>query len=209
MPQLIAVVAALMFAVAAGASETGAPAGCPNRVDRRLERDLNFGIVRPARILRSRRPTKALLKYLRSAYGLGAIVDLRNPEYKDEGRHMAEERALAESLGIRWIASTVNSLLPLAQRDATLRAAGESRGPVLIHCHGGKDRTGAVTALLRLLEGWSYAEAAEEMRAFGHDPDKDRELHAALRRTFAEAGSRVDDIRPGWRERLSRPLRCP
>ena len=195
------------FLSLAGPSALAAPApGCPSRPDSTLEEDQNFGIVRPGRILRSRKPSKAFLRYLIKEYGLTAIVDLRNPSYKDEGKDMAAERKLAESLSLRWVASTVEGLVPLPQRDAVLRTA--EAGPVLVHCHGGKDRTGGVVALTRLLEGWSYAEAALEMRAYGHEPEKDRELHAALKKTFAEADAPLESVRPGFSERLRLPWRC-
>ena len=40
--------------------------------------------------------------------------------------------------------------------------------PMFIHCHAGKDRTGAMTAIYRVaVDGWTNAEAVEEMKAFG------------------------------------------
>src|SRR5262245_47940668 len=43
-----------------------------------------------------------------------------------------------------------------------------ARRPVFIHCMGGKDRTGTMSALYRMeIDGWSRDEAIEEMRAFG------------------------------------------
>lgn len=46
-----------------------------------------------------------------------------------------------------------------------------ARQPVFFHCAHGKDRTGTMAALYRIeVEGWSPAEAEEEMQAFGfHD----------------------------------------
>jgi protein tyrosine phosphatase (PTP) superfamily phosphohydrolase (DUF442 family) len=40
--------------------------------------------------------------------------------------------------------------------------------PMFIHCHAGKDRTGAMTAIYRMEAcGWTTNEAVEEMKAFG------------------------------------------
>ena len=40
--------------------------------------------------------------------------------------------------------------------------------PVYFHCHAGKDRTGAMSAIYRMeVCGWSKDEALEEMKAFG------------------------------------------
>jgi protein tyrosine phosphatase (PTP) superfamily phosphohydrolase (DUF442 family) len=43
-----------------------------------------------------------------------------------------------------------------------------SRYPVFIHCHAGKDRTGAMTAIYRMeVCGWTTDAALEEMKALG------------------------------------------
>jgi hypothetical protein len=40
--------------------------------------------------------------------------------------------------------------------------------PMFIHCHAGKDRTGAMSAIYRMeVCGWTRNEAIEEMMAFG------------------------------------------
>jgi protein tyrosine/serine phosphatase len=50
-----------------------------------------------------------------------------------------------------------------------------AKRPVFFHCAHGKDRTGTMAALIRIeLEGWTPAEAVEEMQHFGyHDNYKD------------------------------------
>jgi len=49
----------------------------------------------------------------------------------------------------------------------SLRTAQE-KGPVLIHCKHGQNRTGLVAALYRMVyQGWSKEEALAEMRSFG------------------------------------------
>jgi len=58
----------------------------------------------------------------------------------------------------------------------SLRAAQE-KGPVLIHCKHGQNRTGLVAALYRMVyQGWSKEEALAEMRSFGGS--KERMKHA-------------------------------
>jgi protein tyrosine phosphatase (PTP) superfamily phosphohydrolase (DUF442 family) len=47
--------------------------------------------------------------------------------------------------------------------------------PMYIHCHAGKDRTGAMTAIYRMeVCGWTAGEAVEEMMAFGFSGRYDR-----------------------------------
>jgi len=46
--------------------------------------------------------------------------------------------------------------------------AAQEKGPVLIHCKHGQNRTGLVAALYRMVyQGWSKEEALAEMRSFG------------------------------------------
>ncbi len=46
-----------------------------------------------------------------------------------------------------------------------------ARQPVFIHCMGGKDRTGTLSAVYRMeMDGWTHDEAIQEMQSFGfHD----------------------------------------
>ena len=46
---------------------------------------------------------------------------------------------------------------------------GLERGPVLVHCHHGADRTGAIVALWRMLyQGWTRQQALDELIAGGY-----------------------------------------
>lgn len=54
---------------------------------------------------------------------------------------------------------------------AALNIISAAKGPVLVHCWHGSDRTGAVVAMYRILfQGWSKADAIAEMveGGFGH-----------------------------------------
>ncbi|EIK97558.1 dual specificity phosphatase, catalytic domain-containing protein [Pseudomonas sp. M47T1] len=62
-----------------------------------------------------------------------------------------------------------------AQIIAALRAIqeGEAKGPVLIHCKHGLDRTGLVSAMYRVVvQGWSKQEALAEMTQGGFGDTK-------------------------------------
>jgi len=55
--------------------------------------------------------------------------------------------------------------------------------PLLIHCAQGRDRTGAVCAAYRIaIDGWTLAEALEEMESYGGDTLLDIGLKACLQR---------------------------
>ena len=48
--------------------------------------------------------------------------------------------------------------------------AGEAKGPVLLHCKHGADRTGVVIAMYRIIyQGWSKAQAINEMKNGGYN----------------------------------------
>lgn len=60
-----------------------------------------------------------------------------------------------------------------AQVVAALQALRQAKGPVLVHCHHGADRTGVICALYRMLyQGWSRDEAISELTlgGFGYHP---------------------------------------
>jgi hypothetical protein len=99
---------------------------------------------------------------LRAKYHVGAVVNLRA-----EG---AEDGPAAKAAGMAFLhlpivdgsaptpAQTAQFFKFLSQRKHTV---------VLWHCAGGIGRTGVLAAMLRLREGWSTKEAAEEMFAMG------------------------------------------
>lgn len=49
------------------------------------------------------------------------------------------------------------------QVERFISAIGTAHGPVFVHCLHGKDRTGFMIACYRMSQGWTYAQAKEEM----------------------------------------------
>lgn len=99
--------------------------------------------------------------------GIRTIVNLRNDD---------EERRVVEALGMRYVALPV-TLRPfgfgegfsrqLIQRFFEVVDDAES-GPVFVHCRHGRDRTGTMVALYRILrQGWTPEAAYDEARAIG------------------------------------------
>jgi len=127
------------------------------------------GLPRFARVAeglyRSGQPNEDGFRHL-ARLGVKTVLDLRGP-----GERAARERALVESLGMRYVN------IPLSgwrrPRDADVRRilmllADPDARPVLVHCRRGSERTGVVIALYRILyEGWDPERAYREMRAFG------------------------------------------
>ena len=85
------------------------------------------------------------------------------------------ESASVVQSGMKWVHIPMRSGLFSAQpptddqvRQFLAVVKDSSLYPVYFHCHAGKDRTGAMSAIYRMeVCGWSKEEALEEMRAFG------------------------------------------
>ena len=125
----------------------------------------NFGTVVPGRIYRSGQPTKDQLEAWIQEYGFKSILSLKFgvPPY---------EKELAERNGIKvyHIPFSATKGLRTGQWEA-IRAllTDESKLPILVHCQGGGDRSGIVTALYRTeVQGWPLEKALREMNRHYH-----------------------------------------
>jgi protein-tyrosine phosphatase len=154
------------------------------------------GAIRPGALLRSDSPgllTPAAVTTVR-AYGLGLILDLRwlrecaldpNPLAGDPAYRNVP--LLADPMGYD---PPDDSYAPMLDHNAG-RISGAFRaiaaappGGVLVHCHGGRDRTGVVVALLLELAGVGAETIAAD---FARTPGTEI---AAMRNTLAHAGRR-------------------
>jgi tyrosine-protein phosphatase SIW14 len=98
------------------------------------------------------------------ALGVKTIVSLRH-------RPDDHVRQLAERAGMRYINLPMNVRgyppADLAPRFLALVNDPEN-WPVYVYCHGGRHRTGAMTAIYRMaVEGWDIQRAYAEMRRYG------------------------------------------
>ena len=98
--------------------------------------------------------------------GVTTIVDLRG----NRGP-VARERALAESLGMRFIDIPVNGGSPPANAQvAEFLKLFQQAEPqkIFVHCYFGSDRTGVMVAAYRMADqNWTADQAVEEMYSFG------------------------------------------
>jgi len=110
-------------------------------------------------LYRSRQPGRKGFEEAR-AKGIRTVINLRS-EHSDA--------KLVEGLGLELVE------IPLSAASFTedqilsvLRAIEKSAKPVLMHCQHGSDRTGAVSAVYRILyQGWTKDEAIAELKDGG------------------------------------------
>lgn len=124
--------------------------------------------------------------------GIKTVVDL---ERKGE----AEEQKIVESNGMKFfrIAMDTTSRPEREKVDQFLKIVNDpANQPVFVHCHGGRHRTGAMTAVYRMSrESWTASQAYDEMKqyefgkGFGHGALKDYvyDYYAQIELTHGEA----------------------
>jgi len=123
-----------------------------------------FAVIRPG-LARGGEPGDEGLRYLKDR-GYRTIVSFLTNE---------AESARVVGSGMQYVHIPMRSG-PFSAQPPTeaqvrqlLSVVGDStRYPVFIHCHAGKDRTGAMSAIYRMeMCGWTADEAVDEMKAFG------------------------------------------
>jgi protein tyrosine phosphatase (PTP) superfamily phosphohydrolase (DUF442 family) len=167
--RLIAVTAALALPVASGVSEARQQGTATSTgrsfATRATESDIRrFAEICPG-LARGGEPSEADLQYLHDK-GYKTVVSFLD--------NQAESVFVVKS-GMKYVNIPMHSNMFSAQpptesqvRQFLSIVKDSTQAPVFIHCHAGKDRTGAMSAIYRMeVCGWTKDEAIEEMRAFG------------------------------------------
>jgi len=157
----------------------------PYEYSRVRERNLrNFRVVQDGVLYRSAQLSPWGLDRVIHDYGIRTVVSFRdteegkNPEPPDKW-----EEAFCAKLGINYVRmplrlwATQDGVVPAdenVKQFLHLMADPKNR-PVLVHCFRGVHRTGTYCAMCRMeCEGWTNADAIEELKALGYD-NLDRE----------------------------------
>ena len=122
----------------------------------------NYVVVRPG-LAAAGRPSPQGLQQLK-AQGFRTVVDLSAPGEKGQ----AEEKALVESQGLRYVSVPVTAAtFSAADVDAVQAVlADRAAGPVLLHC-ASANRVGAMWAVLLAREGMPIDDAIADGRRVG------------------------------------------
>ncbi len=130
----------------------------------------NFHVIESGRAYRSRQPDPEFLRSIVPAYGIRTVINLRG-ENADEAWYQAEARTLDE-LGVAMVDVRMSAKRPPHPDTllALFEAVQSAEHPILMHCQGGADRTGAAAAIWRMtVLGHPREEALEELApSFGH-----------------------------------------
>jgi protein tyrosine/serine phosphatase len=145
----------------------------------------NFKVVRPGVLYRSGQLSLDGLDRLIDAHGIRTVVSLRDSDDGNSPPPDAAEEAFCKAVDVRHVRIAPRSWWPQydgpppAEQGVTTFLSvmdDPSNHPVLLHCFAGVHRTGAMVAVYRMqFDGWSNAEALEELRAGGYK-NLDREL---------------------------------
>lgn len=119
----------------------------------------NFHTVVPGQVYRSANPTAGELSDWHAKYGLKTVIDLR--EAQDNDSHQAQAVALGMTFAnVKLLAShrpdgpTLRGLIELIEK---------SPRPILVHCHGGADRSGLASCIAAMaIGGQDFAHAQDQ-----------------------------------------------
>lgn len=111
----------------------------------------NFHLLPDGKAYRSAQPTGDQIAAAASRYDIRTVINLRGSNLGKPWYD--EEVAACQSLGLRHVDLRIsaNELPDPDALRAIVQTLRTSEFPVLIHCEGGADRTGLVSAIYRML----------------------------------------------------------
>jgi protein tyrosine/serine phosphatase len=123
----------------------------------------NLNQVAP-NLYRAAQPTDNGFKAAEQSLKIQTVINLRESQ---------NDTALLKGTQISEQSVPMNALsITNAQIIAALKLikSGQAKGPVLVHCKHGADRTGVVIAMYRILyQGWTKQQAIDEMEHGGYN----------------------------------------
>jgi protein tyrosine/serine phosphatase len=137
----------------------------------------NFHVVRKGVLYRSGQLSQAGLERVIHDYGINTVITLRDamrlgdppPDLQEEKYCRAHDINYERISPRSWWSPDGSIPAEVGVRQFRAVMDNPDNYPVLIHCFAGIHRTGAFCAIYRMeYEGWTNAEAIEELRACGY-----------------------------------------
>lgn len=151
----------------------------------------NFQIVRDGVLYRSGQLSALGLESIVQTRGIQTVISLRYADDGEETPPDVDEELWCRKQGINYVRIRPRAWSakrgPVPAETALLEffevMDDPDHYPVLIHCFAGAHRTGSFCAIYRMeYQGWSNAEAIEEMRTSGYDTiDEDLDVYEYLK----------------------------
>ncbi len=156
----------------------------------------NWGVVEEGRIYRSGRIHRRIIEDVLREHGIEVVVDLAGTDGWDP--NFQPERDAAKKLGIELHTFSgldgygLGSFDDYTESFAKLLEARRDGRPILVHCGGGSERTGATFAWYRmLLHGWDGARAWEEYLSYRASVPRSDDLRRFVNEKFPEIIKRM------------------
>ena len=102
-----------------------------------------------------------------SALGIRTVINLTSDDAE------VNEKTMVENTGMNYYQIPMNTHVPptTVQLAEFLRIVNDPASqPVYVHCVGGRHRTGVMTAVHRMMQGWSADQAFKEMKQYDFGP---------------------------------------
>lgn len=136
-----------------------------------IQYDGNFHVVDDGQVYRSAQLGREQLKQLIVGHKIAAIINLRG---ENSGKDWYDDEVqVAEQLAVLHIdyRLSANKKVALSQMQEILKTIANTPKPILVHCSGGADRTGLVSALYLAQKTGNSNKAKEQLSLrFGHTP---------------------------------------
>jgi protein tyrosine/serine phosphatase len=107
----------------------------------------NFHTVVPHQLYRSAQPTPRELRTDIRDYGIRTVINLRGPN--PDKAWYREEVAVTKEMGAKHIdfGMSARQILTPAKAEKLIAIMRAAQKPILVHCEGGADRSGLISAI--------------------------------------------------------------
>ena len=123
----------------------------------------NMGWVDEGNIVRGAQPEVPKGYNTIKSFGYKTVINLRK---------FHDDTIIVKSIGLKSFQFPMTVFHSLKSYEITKILAillSPKYFPIFIHCQQGHDRTGAICACYRLIQGWSMTEVLEELEMYGYN----------------------------------------